>query len=351
MSNQMHFTAQQIATLVNGKIEGDPAASVASFAKIEEAGKGQLAFLGNPKYEQHLYTTGASVIIVNESQSLKQPVEATLIRVPDAYAAFAQLLSHYEQFISSEISGIQQPSYIAGSARLGENVFVGAFTYIGEEAQVGNGSKIFPNSFLGDRVRVGKNTVIHAGVAIYPDCVIGDNVTIHAGVVIGSDGFGFLPQPDGSLKKVPQLGNVVIEDNVEIGANTTIDRATMGSTRIRSGTKIDNLVQVAHNVDIGNFTVIAAQAGISGSVKLGRGVLIGGQAGIAGHIEIGDGAKINAQSGVGKSLQKGKAVTGSPAYDYAAALRSQALSRKLPELERRIRELEEELKRILKQRS
>lgn len=346
----MTFSAIQIAALINGKTEGDANAAVNSFGKIEEAQNGQLAFLANPKYEEYLYSTKASVIIINENLELKQPVSATLIRVPDAYTAFATLLSKYQQMMQQQLNGIQEPSYVAKSASYGQNVFIGAFAYLGEKVVVGNNTKIYPNAYLGDNVKMGDNCIVHPGVKIYHDCVIGNNVTIHAGTVIGSDGFGFAPQADGSFKKVPQIGNVVIEDNVEIGANATIDRATIGSTIIRSGAKLDNLIQIAHNVEIGNSTVVAAQSGISGSTKVGKGVMIGGQVGIVGHINIGDGAKINAQSGVSKSIEPGKAVTGSPAHDYTSALRSQAISRKLPELEKRIKELEAIVKQLMSER-
>lgn len=346
----MQFSAAQIAMLINGRIEGDADATVNSFGKIEEAKTGQLAFLANPKYEEYLYITAASVIIINEAQELKQPIKATLIRVADAYSAFATLLDKYQQLVSQQLSGVQQPNYIAASASYGDNVFIGAFAYLGEKVTVGNNSKIFPNVFLGNNVKVGNNSILHPGVKIYHDCIIGNNVIIHAGTVIGSDGFGFAPQPDGSFKKVPQIGNVLVEDFVEIGANTTIDRATIGSTVIKSGAKLDNLIQIAHNVEIGSSTVVAAQTGISGSTKVGRGVMIGGQAGIVGHIQIGDGAKINAQSGVSKSIEPGKVVTGSPAYDYTAALRSQAISRKLPELEKRVKELEALVKQLMSEK-
>ncbi len=346
----MTFSASQIALLINGKIEGNPDAAVASFGKIEEAREGQLAFLANPKYEDHLYTTQATVIIINDSLELKQPIAATLIRVPDAYSAFAALLSKYQEMVRQQLNGVQEPSYISKTASYGKNVFIGAFVYLGEKVKVGDNTKIYPNAYLGDNVKVGNNTIIHPGVRIYNDCIIGNNVTIHSGTVIGGDGFGFAPQPDGSFIKVPQIGNVIVEDNVEIGANTTIDRATIGSTIIKSGAKLDNLIQVAHNVEIGHSTVIAAQAGISGSTKIGNGVMIGGQVGIVGHLQIGDGAKINAQSGVSKSLEPGKAVTGSPAYDYTAALRSQAINRKLPDLEKRVKELEALVKQLLAER-
>jgi len=347
----MTFTAAQIAMLISGKTEGDAAVQVNSFGKIEEAVQGQLAFLANPKYEDHLYSTRASVIIVNETQELKQPVAATLIRVPDAYSAFATLLSKYQEIVSQQLTGIQDPCYIASTAKLGEHVFVAALAYLGENVRIGNHVKIFPHVFLGDNVTVGDNTVLHAGVKIYHDCVLGKNIIVHAGTVIGSDGFGFAPQADGSFKKVPQIGNVVIEDNVEIGANATIDRATIGSTLIKKGAKLDNLIQIAHNVEIGYSSVIAAQAGVSGSSKIGNGVMIGGQAGIVGHISIADGSKINAQSGVSKSIKTpDTAVTGSPAFDYTAALRSQVVARNLPEIEKRLKELEQLVKQLLAER-
>ena len=338
----MQFSAAQIAMMINGKIEGNTEVTVASFGKIEEAIDGQLAFLANPKYEEYLYSTGASIIIINEAQQLKQPVAGTLIRVPDAYSAFATLLDKYQNIQTQQLTGIQQPAYIEPSAKIGQQVFIGAFTYIGEKASISNGTKIFPNVYIGNNVFIGENSIIHPGVKIYTDCIIGNNVTIHAGTVIGSDGFGFAPQADGTFKKVPQIGNVVIEDGVEIGANTTIDRATIGSTLIKSGAKLDNLLQIAHNVEIGNHSVIAAQAGISGSTKIGNNVMIGGQVGIVGHLQIADGSRINAQSGVSKSIKTpNTSVTGSPAYDYTAALRSQAIARKLPLLEKRLKELEQ----------
>ncbi len=343
----MVFTAAQIAVLINGKIEGNANAEVHSFGKIEEAKKGQLAFLANPKYEEFLYTSKASIILVNSNLELKQAIPATLIRVENAYSAFAILLHAYQQMATQQLQGIQQPVFIHESARLGEQVFVGAFTYIGENVQVGKNVKLFPGVFLGNNVKVGDNTILHAGVKIYFDCKVGNNVTIHAGTVLGSDGFGYAPQDDGTYKKVPQIGNVVVEDNVEIGANTTIDRATIGSTLIKAGSKLDNLIQIAHNVEIGNNTVIAAQAGVSGSTKIGNNVQIGGQAGIVGHIQLADGCKVNAQSGVTKSAKvPHTALTGSPAFEYASALRSQAITRKLPELEKRLAELEKIIRQL-----
>lgn len=347
----MQFSAAQIASLVDGRIEGDPSASVGSFAKIEEATPGQLAFLANPKYEDYLYSTGASVVIVNESLDVRSAIASTLIRVTDAYSAFAMLLRKYQQMVTQQLTGIQQPSYISPTARIGEHVYIGAFAYIGDHVTVGDNTKIFPQAYVGNNARIGKDSILHPGVKIYHDCVVGNQVIIHAGTVIGSDGFGFAPEADGTYNKVPQIGNVVVEDRVEIGANASIDRATMGSTIIRSGAKLDNLIQIAHNVEVGTNTVIAAQAGVSGSTKIGNNVLIGGQAGIVGHISIADGTRINAQSGVSKSIkQPNTAVTGSPAFDYGSALRSQALSRNLPDLEKRIKELEKILSQLLEEK-
>jgi UDP-3-O-[3-hydroxymyristoyl] glucosamine N-acyltransferase len=344
----MEFSAAQIAVLINGKVEGDPEAKVASFNKIEEAKPGNLAFLANPKYEDFLYTTGASIIIISDTYELREPISATLIRVKDAYSAFAILLNKYQQMATQQLSGIQEPSFISPTATLGEHVYVGAFAYIGDHVKIGNNVKIFPGTFIGDNASVGDNTILHPGVKVYHDCIVGKNVTIHAGSVIGGDGFGFAPQPDGTYKKVPQIGNVVIEDEVEIGSNATIDRATMGSTLIKSGAKLDNLIQIAHNVEVGNHTVIAAQAGVSGSTKIGKYAQIGGQAGIVGHITIADGAKINAQSGVSKSIKDpNTSVTGSPASDYTSALRSQAVTRNLPELEKRVWELEKLVQQLM----
>lgn len=347
----MQFTAAQISILVNGKIEGNADVMVSSFGKIEEAQEGQLTFLANPKYEDFLYTTNASIAIVNEAYELREAVKPTLIRVADAYTAFAQLLSKYQEMATQQMKGIQQPSHIAATAKLDADVFIGAFCYVGENVKIGKNTKIFPNSFIGDNVQIGDDCILHPGVKIYHDCVLHNNVILHAGVVIGSDGFGFAPQADGSFKKVPQIGNVVIENDVEIGANTTIDRATMGSTCIKAGAKLDNLIQIAHNVEVGESTVIAAQAGVSGSTKIGKNVMIGGQAGIVGHIQIADGSRINAQSGVSKSMKEPYGtVTGSPAADYTSVLRSQAVFRNLPEMEKRIYELEKIVKQLMEEK-
>jgi len=343
----MQLTAAQIAVLVNGKVDGNADIAVASFGKIEEAQQGQLAFLANPKYKDFLYTTKASIIIVNNTQEIKQPITATLIKVPDAYSAFATLLDKYQQ-IQQQLTGIQQPVYIDATAKIGDNVYIGAFVYVGKNVVVGDGTKIYPSTFIGDNVTIAQHTILHPGVKIYHDCIIGSKVTIHAGSVIGADGFGFAPQADGSFKKVPQIGNVLIEDNVEIGSNTCIDRATIGSTIIKSGAKLDNLLQIAHNVEVGNNTVIAAQTGVSGSTKIGNNVMIGGQAGLAGHLIIGDGAKINAQTGVGKAVKPGTSVTGTPFDEFRKYMRNQAFVRSLPQMEKRLKELEALVKELRK---
>lgn len=339
----MQFTALQIATLIKGSIEGNPDAKVNTVAKIEEASEGSLSFIANPKYEDYLYSTKASIIIINETLTLKEPVHTTLIRVKDAYAGFAFLLEKYNEIISrSGKHGVEQPSFVSKSASLGKDVYIGAFTYIGENVIIGDGVKIYPGCYIGDSVVINENSKLYAGVKIYDGCSLGSRVTIHSGTVIGGDGFGFAPQNDGHYKKVPQIGNVIIEDDVEIGANTTIDRATMGSTYIRKGVKLDNLIQIAHNVEIGENTVIAAQSGVSGSTKVGRNCMIGGQVGIVGHIHIADGTRIGAQSGISKSVTTpGTAINGAPAFDYKSSLKSHAIFRNLPELQQRLLKLEE----------
>jgi UDP-3-O-[3-hydroxymyristoyl] glucosamine N-acyltransferase len=344
----MQFSAAQIAVMIQGKVEGDPSAVVSDFGKIEEARPGHISFLANPKYEEYLYESKASVIIINENLLLKHPVKATLVRVPDAYSAFATLLNKYQELQTLQLNGIQQPSYIAPTAAIGENVFIGAFAYVGDNARIGDHVKIFPGAIIGNGVSVGEGSILHAGVKIYDGCIIGRQVTVHAGAVIGSDGFGFAPQTDGQYQKVPQIGNVVIEDLVEIGANTTIDRATIGSTIIHKGVKLDNLIQVAHNVEIGCDTVIAAQTGISGSTKLGKRMMIGGQVGVVGHIQIADGTRIAAQSGISKTISDpNKSFIGTPAQEASHALRNQAAARNLVELEKRVRDLEKQLAELL----
>ena len=337
----LEFSAQQIAMMIQGQVEGDASVTVKNFGKIEEATAGQISFLANPKYEEFLYSTAASIIIINEKQTLKQKINATLIRVPDAYAAFATLLTKYQALKTQNLVGIQTPSFIAPTAKLGADHFIAAFAYVNEGAVLGEQVKVFSNVVIGENVKIGNNVTLHPGVIIYADCVIGNNVTIHSGAIIGSDGFGFAPKEDGSFQKVPQLGNVLIEDDVEIGANTSIDRATIGSTIIRKGVKLDNLIQVAHNAEIGSNTVIAAQSGISGSTKIGKHAMIGGQVGFAGHITVADGVKIAAQSGVTKSVKTpNMTLTGNPAAEQKQSLRSQVYVKNLPELEKRVQELE-----------
>jgi UDP-3-O-[3-hydroxymyristoyl] glucosamine N-acyltransferase len=338
----MQFTATEISRIVNGKIQGNADVIVNSFGKIEDAQQSQLTFLSNPKYEDYLYTSNASIIILNDKHQVKKPLNATLIFVEDAHAAFVTLLTKYKEMTTQQMNGLQQPCYISASAKTGSNIFLGVFSSLGENVSVGNNTKIFPNCYIGNNVQIGDDCILYAGVKIYSECIVKNNVIIHSGAVIGSDGFGFMPQPDGTVKKVPQIGNVIIEDNVEIGANTTIDRSTIGSTIIKSGTKLDNLVQIAHNVEVGSNTVIAAQAGISGSTKIGNNVMIGGQAGLTDHVQIADGVKIAAQSGVSKSILKpGTVVIGSPAKDYMTTLRIHALLPKLPQIEKRLIALEE----------
>ncbi len=339
----MQFTAQQIAILLQGRLEGDATVKVSHVAKIEEADSDALSFIANPKYEEYLYTSKASIIIVNESLEIIKPITATVIRVPDAYSSFALLLEKYSEIISGgNKTGIEQPSFIAPSAQLGKDIYIGAFTYIGENVTLGDGVKIYPGCYIGNNVVIGDNTKIYAGVKVYDECKLGKKVVLHSGTVIGGDGFGFAPLNDGSYKKLAQIGNVIIEDDVEIGANTTIDRATMGSTIIRKGVKLDNLIQIAHNVEIGENTVIAAQTGISGSTKVGKNCVIGGQVGMVGHIQIADGTRINAQSGLSKSIIAPNTVlNGSPAFDYKNSLKSQAIFRNLPELQQRLLRLEE----------
>ena len=335
------FTAQQIALLIQGKIEGEATAVVNQFGKIESAMPGEISFLANPKYEDFLYTTKASIVIVNESLVLKNKIGSTLIRVPDAYTAFATLLTKYQEMKNENLVGIQSPSFIASTAKLGEQNFIAAFAYIGENVKTGNKVKIFPGAVISENVSIGNNVTIHAGVIIYSDCVLGNNITIHSGSIIGSDGFGFAPKADGSYQKIPQLGNVIIEDDVEIGSNTTIDRATIGSTIIKKGVRIDNLIQIAHNVEIGENTVIAAQVGISGSTKIGKGVMMGGQSGTIGHLTIADGIKIAARTGITKEFKEaGITLSGYPAREQSAFLRAQVAQKNLPALEKRVKELE-----------
>ncbi len=310
----MEYSAETIASIVNGKIIGNPDVTVNEFAKIEEASPGSLSFLANPKYVKYLYTTEASVVLISKDLLPDHKVKPTLIVVDDAYQALAVILEFYKK--NQQIpKGKEKPVFIHKSAQLGKDLYIGAFSYIGENSVISDNVKIFPQVFIGNNVKIGQNTIIYPGVKIYNDVIIGKNCIIHAGTVIGSDGFGFAPQPDGSYKKIAQIGNVIIEDNVEIGANCTIDRATMGSTIIKKGTKLDNLIQVGHNVSIGENTVIAAQTGIAGSTKIGKNNMIGGQAGFVGHITVGNNVKIAAKTGVTKNTPDNATLSGAPAMD------------------------------------
>ncbi|CAN5364771.1 UDP-3-O-(3-hydroxymyristoyl)glucosamine N-acyltransferase [soil metagenome] len=342
----MEFTAKQVSNLLGGKIEGDENTKVNTLSKIEEGTPGSLSFLANPKYIHHIYTTKASLVIVNDDFVAEQPVSATLVRVPNAYESFVKLLEIYNEIVLDK-KGIEQPSFIAESAKVGKDCYVGAFAYLGNNAVIGNNVKIYPQVFIGDNATIGDNTTLFSGAKVYSDCKIGANCTLHTGTVIGADGFGYTPNSENNYKKVPQIGNVIIEDHVEIGANTSIDRATLGSTIIRKGVKLDNLIQIAHNVEIGENTVIAAQTGIAGSTKIGKDCMIGGQVGIVGHITIADKVKIAAQSGIGSSITtEGEIVQGSPAFGIGDYKRTYVVFRKLPELEKRVKELENMLKEL-----
>ncbi|SDR75626.1 UDP-3-O-(3-hydroxymyristoyl)glucosamine N-acyltransferase [Gramella sp. MAR_2010_147] len=338
----MKFTATQIAEILDGKVEGNPEAEVSELAKIEEGSEGSLTFLSNPKYTSFLYTTNASITIVNNDFEVEQPVNTTLIKVKDAYKAFSTLLEYYNQ-IKLNKSGIEQPSHISESAEYGEGLYLGSFAYIGDNVKIGENAKIYPNVYIGDNVKIGDNVTIFPGVKIYSESLIGSEVTIHSGVVIGADGFGFSPGDQGEYSKVPQIGNVIIEDYVDIGAATTIDRATLGSTIIRKGVKLDNHIQIAHNVEIGENTAIAAQTGIAGSTKIGKNCLIGGQVGIAGHLTIGNRVKIQAQSGIGRDIRDDEMLQGSPAIGYSDYNKSYIHFKNLPKTMNIIHQLEKKI--------
>ncbi|MFA6127611.1 MAG: UDP-3-O-(3-hydroxymyristoyl)glucosamine N-acyltransferase [Bacteroidales bacterium] len=336
----MEFTAKQIAGFLDGQVEGDPDALVNDFSKIEEGRPGTLSFLANPKYQNHIYDTKSTIVLVHHEFKPTQPVSCTLIRVEDPYRSLARLLAMVEK--RPNRSGIEPMAFVHAEARLGEEVYIGGFSYISKGARIGNNVKIFPQVYISEDVVIGDDTWIYSGARIHNNSVIGSHCVIHSGVVIGGDGFGFAPVTGSDFTKVPQIGNVVIEDHVEIGTNTTIDRATIGSTFIRKGVKLDNLIQIGHNVDIGENTVIAAQSGISGSTRIGKNCMIGGQVGIIGHITIADGTKIAAQSGVGQSVKTpGTAIQGSPAYELIPYQRSYVYFKKLPELVERIRIIEQ----------
>lgn len=337
----MKFTAQQIADILEGEVDGNPNEEVFKLSKIEEGEKGSLTFLSNPKYNPYLYTTSASVTIVDKTIVLEKTITTTLIKVDNAYKAFSKLLAFYNE-VKNNKEGRESPHFIADSAKIGDNEYLGAFSYIGENVTIGNNVKIYPNTYIGDNTVIGDDCVIFSGVKIYSETKIGNCCKIHSGCIIGSDGFGFTPDSNGHFKAVPQIGNVIIEDHVDIGSGSTIDRATLGSTIIRQGVKLDNQIQIAHNVEIGKDTVIAAQTGIAGSTKIGRNCMIGGQVGIVGHITIGNGVKIQAQSGVTKSVKENETVQGTPAFNYNDFNKSYIHFRNLPKILAAITDIEKE---------
>ena len=335
----MKFTAQQIAGILEGDVVGNPNIEVSKIAKIEEGFEGALTFLANPKYTPHIYTTKASVTIVNKTFEPENSLKTTLIKVDDAYLAFSKILEYYDSVKLNKI-GVEQPSFISDSSKHGDDVYIGAFSYIGENVVMGKNVKIFPNAYVGDNTTIDDNTIVFSGVKIYSETIIGKNCVINSGVIIGADGFGFAPNKEGGYSKIPQIGNVIIEDFVDVGAATTIDRATLGSTIIRAGVKLDNQIQIAHNVEIGNNTVIAAQTGVAGSTKIGENCQIGGQVGIAGHITIGDNVRIQAQSGIGRNVNDGEILQGSPAIKLSDYNKSYVHFKNLPSIVKNINDLE-----------
>lgn len=345
----MEFTAEMIAAFLGGEIEGNNEAKVNTFAKIEEGRPGALSFLSNPKYEHYIYNTLSSIIIVNKSFEPKEPVAATMIKVQDAYAAFAKLLELYSANKPRK-TGISEKAEISPEAIIGDNSYVGSFTVIEQGVKIGDNASVYPNVYIGDGVRIGDNVTIYAGAKIYEGCVIGSNVIIHAGAVIGADGFGFAPDGKGEYNKIPQIGNVVIEDNVEVGANTCIDRATMGSTLIKKGVKLDNLIQVGHNAVIGENTVAAALVGIAGTSKVGKNCMLGGQVGIAGHLTVGDRAQVGSKAGVSNNIPEDGVYFGYPAMPVSKYHRSHAVFRHLPDLSKAVDKLEKEVKKLLEEK-
>lgn len=342
----MTFTAKQIADFLQGEVVGNPETKVSDFSKIEEGKPGTLSFLANPKYEPYIYDTQADIVLTNKDFVPEKPVNTTLIKVANAYASLAQLLQIVEQNKARK-TGIEPNTFISESAKIGDSIYVGAFAYICDDAKIGKNVTIHPQVYIGEGVSVGDNTIIYPGVKIYHGCEIGSNCIIHAGAVIGSDGFGFAPEGD-TFKKIPQMGNVVIEDHVEIGANTTIDRATLGSTTIKKGVKLDNLIQVAHNVEIGENTVIAAQSAIAGSSKVGKNCMFGGQVAVAGHITIGDRVQIGGQSGVANNQKSDQVLLGSPALPARDCARSYAVIKNLPTLSSQVNALQKEVNKLKK---
>ncbi|MEI6047602.1 MAG: UDP-3-O-(3-hydroxymyristoyl)glucosamine N-acyltransferase [Bacteroidota bacterium] len=344
----MEFTAATIAGFIKGEIEGNPDIKVNTVAKIEEGQEGALSFLANPKYEHYIYSTGSSIVLVNKSFIPAEKIKATLIRVENAYEAFASLLRLVDQSRQRK-KGIHSTAIIEPTAKIGSDVYIGPFAYIGENCIIGEGCSVYPHVYIGDNTKLGRNCTINPGVKIYHDCLLGEGCIIHAGTVIGSDGFGFAPQSESEFMKIPQLGNVIIEDHVEIGANVAIDRATMGSTIIRKGVKLDNLIQIGHNVEVGENTVMAGQTGIAGSTKVGKNCMFGGQVGIVGHIKIANGTKIGAQAGIpGDVKEENTVIIGSPAIDYRQFLKSSVVFKKLPEMKMKIDNLEKEVESLKK---
>jgi UDP-3-O-[3-hydroxymyristoyl] glucosamine N-acyltransferase len=342
----MNFKAKEIAEFLNGEIIGDEEVRVSNVSKIEEGKPGTLAFLATLKYENYIYNTKASIVLVNRDFVPKEKINSTLIKVDDAYQAFASLLDLYVQSKMLTKVGIEQPSFIDKSTTYGENIYVGAFAYVGKNSKIGKNVKIYPQVHIGDNVTIGDNCTLYAGVKIYDDIVVGNNCVLHANAVIGADGFGFAPQEDGTYNKIPQIGNVILEDNVDIGANSTIDCGTMGSTIIREGAKIDNLVQIGHNCDVGENTVIAAQTGLAGTTRVGKNCKFGGQVGLAGHLTIGDNVLIGAKSGVPKSVKSDKIIFGSPAFEIKDAMKSMSIYKNLPKLRQEVIQLQKEIKEI-----
>ena len=338
----MKFTATQIAGILEGDIIGNPDVEVSKLSKIEEGTEGSLTFLANPKYKPYIYSTKASITIVNKTFEAENDITTTLIKVEDAYKSFSKLLEYYNQ-VKLNKSGVEQPSFISETASYGENVYVGAFTYIGDKVKIGDNVKIFPSAYIGDNVTIGDNTIVFSGAKIYSESCIGSNCVINSGAIIGADGFGFAPNEKGEYSKVPQTGNVIIEDYVDIGAATTIDRATLGSTIIRKGVKLDNQIQIAHNVEVGKNTVIAAQTGVAGSTKIGENCIIGGQVGIVGHITIGNNVKIQAQSGIGRNIKDNEVLQGSPALSYGDFNKSYVYFKNLPKIVKEINEIEKKV--------
>lgn len=339
----IEFSVDDIAKLLDAEVQGDDSVKISQLSTIEDAQPGSLSFLSNPKYESFIYDTKASAVIVNKDFRPRKSLKTTLLKVKDPYSGFTALLEEYHKLLNLQKTGVEEPSFIGPDTKTGDNIYRGAFSYIGADCEIGRNVKIYPQAYIGDKVKIGDDTVIHSGVKIYPETEIGARCVIHSGAVIGSDGFGFAPQPDGSYKAIPQMGNVIIGNDVSIGANTTIDCATLNATIIKNGVKLDNLIQVAHNAEIGENTVIAAQSGISGSTKVGKGCVIAGQVGIIGHLKIGNNVKIAAQSGVGKSLKDNDIEMGSPSFDRKKYLRTYAVFKKLPDLMERINDLEKKI--------